>query len=211
MINNLPANTVERLSLYRRILLNFPIQEKPNIHSHQLAHLLKINPAHVRRDLMLIGFTGDIHKGYDIQSLIKSIGRAIDCIHIQKVAFVGIGDLGRAVADYFNHQDAKLKVVATFRINDEPTVQFQDVKCYNISRMKQIMRKEKIELCVLAVPASFAEDISKVVIDSGVKGILNFTSVHLKVPDTIYIEHYDMISKLEKLAYFTNKDNCPGK
>lgn len=211
MINNLPANTVERLSLYRRILLNFPIQEKPNIHSHQLAHLLKINPAHVRRDLMLIGFTGDIHKGYDIQSLIKSIGQAIDCIHIQKVAFVGIGDLGRAVADYFNHQDAKLKVVATFRINDEPTVQFQDVKCYNISRMKQIMRKEKIELCVLAVPASFAEDISKVVIDSGVKGILNFTSVHLKVPDTIYIEHYDMISKLEKLAYFTNKDNCPGK
>ena len=211
MINNLPANTVERLSLYRRILLNFPIQEKPNIHSHQLAHLLKINPAHVRRDLMLIGFTGDIHKGYDIQSLIKSIGRAIDCIHIQKVAFVGIGDLGRAVADYFNHQDAKLKVVATFRINDEPTVQFQDVKCYNISRMKQIMRKEKIELCVLAVPSSFAEDISKVVIDSGVKGILNFTSVHLKVPDTIYIEHYDMISKLEKLAYFTNKDNCPGK
>ncbi len=211
MINNLPANTVERLSLYRRILLNFPIQEKPNIHSHQLAHLLKINPAHVRRDLMLIGFTGDIHKGYDIQSLIKSIGQAIDCIHIQKVAFVGIGDLGRAVADYFNHQDAKLKVVATFRINDEPTVQFQDVKCYNISRMKQIMRKEKIELCVLAVPSSFAEDISKVVIDSGVKGILNFTSVHLKVPDTIYIEHYDMISKLEKLAYFTNKDNCPGK
>jgi len=211
MINNLPANTVERLSLYRRVLLNFPIQEKPNIHSHQLAHLLKINPAHVRRDLMLIGFTGDIHKGYNIQSLIISIGRAIDCVHVQKVAFVGIGDLGRAVADYFNHQDAKLKVAATFRINDEPTVQFQDVKCYNISRMKNIIRKEKIELCVLAVPASFAEDISKVVIDSGVKGILNFTSVHLKVPDSIYIEHYDMISKLEKLAYFTNKDNCPGK
>ena len=211
MINNLPANTVERLSLYRRVLLNYPIQEKPNIHSHQLAHLLKINPAHVRRDLMLIGFTGDIHKGYDIQSLIKSIGQAIDCVYVQKVAFVGIGDLGRAVADYFNHQDTKLNVAATFRINDEPTVQFQDVKCYNISRMKNVMRKEKIELCVLAVPASFAEDISKVVIDSGVKGILNFTSVHLKVPDSIYIEHYDMISKLEKLAYFTNKDSCPGK
>jgi redox-sensing transcriptional repressor len=211
MINNLPANTVERLSLYRRVLLNYPVQQKPNIHSHQLAHLLKINPAHVRRDLMLIGFTGDIHKGYDIHSLIKSIGEAIDCVHVQKVAFVGIGDLGRAVADYFNRQDAKLKVAATFRINDEPSVQFQDVKCYNISRMKQIMRKEKIELCVLAVPTSFAEDISKVVIDAGVKGILNFTSVHLKVPDSIYIEHYDMISKLEKLAYFTNKDSCPGK
>jgi len=211
MIKNLPANTVERLSLYRRVLLNFPVQEKPYIHSHQLAHLLKINPAHVRRDLMLIGFSGDIHKGYDIQSLIESIGRAIDCVHVQNVAFVGIGDLGRAVADYFNHQDTKLRVAATFRINEEPAVHFQDVKCYNISRMKSIMHKEHIELCVLAVPASFADDISKVVIDSGVKGILNFTSVHLKVPESIYIEHYDMISKLEKLAYFTNKDSCPGE
>ena len=211
MINNLPANTVERLSLYRRVLLNYPVDKKPNIHSHQLAHLLKINPAHVRRDLMLIGFTGDIHSGYDILSLIKSIGRAIDCVRVQKVAFVGIGDLGRAVADYFNHQDTKLKVAATFRMNEEPAVQFQDVKCYNISRMKNIMRKENIELCVLAVPTTYAEDISKVVIDSGVKGILNFTSVHLNVPDSIYIEHYDMISKLEKLAYFTNKDSCPGE
>ena len=211
MINNLPANTVERLSLYRRVLLNYPVDKKPNIHSHQLAHLLKINPAHVRRDLMLIGFTGDIHNGYDILSLIKSIGQAIDCVRVQKVAFVGIGDLGRAVADYFNHQDTKLKVAATFRMNEEPAVQFQDVKCYNISRMKNIMRKENIELFVLAVPTTYAEDISKVVIDSGVKGILNFSSVHLNVPDSIYIEHYDMISKLEKLAYFTNKDSCPGE
>ncbi len=211
MINNLPANTVERLSLYRRVLLNYPVDKKPNIHSHQLAHLLKINPAHVRRDLMLIGFTGDIHNGYDILSLIKSIGQAIDCVRVQKVAFVGIGDLGRAVADYFNHQDTKLKVAATFRMNEEPAVQFQDVKCYNISRMKNIMRKENIELCVLAVPTTYAEDISKVVIESGVKGILNFSSVHLNVPDSIYIEHYDMISKLEKLAYFTNKDSCPGE
>lgn len=209
MIKNLPGNTVERLSNYRRTLLNLKTEEKIYIHSHQLAYLLKINPAHVRRDLMLIGFSGDIHKGYDISKLIKSIGHAIDCIHVQKVAFVGVGDLGRVVADYFNHQDTMLQVAATFRIGKAPGMQFPDVKCYNISRMKEIMRQENIELCVLAVPSSFASDISKIIIDSGVKGILNFTSVHLKVPKEIYVEQYDMISKLEKLAYFTNKDFCP--
>ncbi len=211
MINNLPANTVERLSLFRRVLLNYPVDKKPFIYSHQLAHLLKINPAHVRRDLMLIGFSGDVHKGYEISKLIKEIGKAIDCTHILEVAFVGIGDLGRTVAEYFNHKDTKLKIAATFRLNKEPTSQFPDVKCYNISRMKEIIRKEKIELCVIAVPADFAKDISKAVIDSGVRGILNFTSVHLQVPDNIYIENYDMISKLEKLAYFTRKDNCPSE
>ncbi|VAW26721.1 hypothetical protein MNBD_BACTEROID07-1681, partial [hydrothermal vent metagenome] len=61
MINNLPANTVERLSNYRRTLHDLKMEKQTHIHSHQLAHLLKINPAHVRRDLMLIGFSGDIH------------------------------------------------------------------------------------------------------------------------------------------------------
>jgi redox-sensing transcriptional repressor len=75
--------------------------------------------------------------------------------------------------------------------------------------MKEIMHQESIELCVLAVPTSFVGDISKIIVDAGVKGILNFTSFHLKVPKEIYVENYDMISKLEKLAYFTNKDACP--
>lgn len=211
MINNLPASTVERLSNYRRTLHDLKMGNHTYIYSHQLAHLLKINPAHVRRDLMLIGFSGDIHKGYEISKLIESIGKAIDCVHVQKVAFVGVGDLGRAVADYFNHQGTKLQVAATFRIGKEPGMQFPDVRCYNISRMKEIMRQENIELCVLAMPNSFVTDISKTIVESGVKGILNFTSSHLKVPKEIYVEHYDMISKLEKLAYFTNKDICPGE
>ena len=205
MLANLPPNTVERLSLYRRRLLNFPFEEKPFIHSHQLAHLLKINPAHIRRDLMLMGFSGDVHKGYDIRKLIKKIGQTIDCVQVQKVAFVGIGDLGRTVAEYFNNAETRLKVAATFRLTEEPKVQFSDVQCYNISKMKSIIKKEGIELIVLAVPPSYAKEISKTIIAAGVKGILNFTSVHLEVPEHIYIEEYDMISKLEKLSYFTNK------
>jgi redox-sensing transcriptional repressor len=204
MITNLPPNTVERLSLYRRRLLNYP-EDKHFIHSHQLAHLLKINPAHVRRDLMLINFTGDVHKGYEISKLIKRIGKVIDNPKKRKVTFIGIGDLGRAVAEHFNSADTKLEIAATFRLNEEPKVQFPDVHCYNIAKMKEIIKKEKIELCVLAVPRPYANEISKTVIESGVKGILNFTSVHLDVPDSIYVEDYDMISKLEKLAYFTHE------
>ena len=75
---------------------------------------------------------------------------------------------------------------------------------------KQILKKEKIELCVLAVPFDVAHEVTKEIVDAGIKGILNFTSAHLKVPSNVYIERYDMISKLEKLAYFTNKDNCGG-
>lgn len=204
MIKNLPPNTVERLSNYRRKLLAYPFLEKPFIHSHRLAHLLKINPAHVRRDLMLIGFTGDVHKGYDIAKLIKEIGNAIDCKTKQKVAFIGIGDLGRAVAEAFNHEDSKLEIAATFRLSEEPKIQFPNVKCFNVSKMKKILRKEGVEIVVLALPNADVKEITKLVIEAGVKGILNFTTVHLDVPDNIYVESFDMMSKLEKLSYFTN-------
>jgi redox-sensing transcriptional repressor len=204
MIKNLPPNTVERLSNYRRKLLSFPYKEKPFIHSHRLAHLLKINPAHVRRDLMLIGFTGDVHKGYDIENLIIEIGKAIDCQHKRKVAFIGIGDLGRATAETFNHEDSKLEIAATFRLTEEPTQQFPNVQCYNISKMKQIIRQKDIDLAVLALPNTDVDEITKLVVDAGVKGILNFTSAYLKVPEDVYVENYDMMSKLEKLSYFTN-------
>ncbi len=205
MIENLPPNTVERLSNYRRKLLSYPFQEKPFIHSHRLAHLLKINPAHVRRDLMLIGFTGDVHKGYEIEKLIIEIGKAIDCQHKRKVAFIGIGDLGRAVAEAFNQGNSKLEVAATFRLTAEPEIQFQNVHCYNVSKMKQIIRQKKIDLAVIALPNADVDEITKLIVDAGVKGILNFTSAHLKVPETVFVENYDMMSKLEKLSYFTNE------
>ena len=208
MINNLPPNTVERLSLYRRVLLNYPKEKSPYIHSHRLAHLLKINPAHIRRDLMLIGFTGDIHKGYDINKLIEKIGEAIDCRYVQKVAFIGIGDMGRAVAEYFNNGNSKLKVTATFRIKDEPATQFMDVKCYNISKIEKVLKEEKTEIVVLAVPQSFAQEITNTLAKAGIKGILNFTSVYLKIPKTVHVENFDLIARMEKLAYFTNKDFC---
>jgi len=178
--------------------------EKPYIHSHRIAHLLKINPAHVRRDLMLIGFTGDVHKGYEIEKLIVEIGKAIDCQHKRKVAFIGIGDLGRAVAETFNQVNSKLEVAATFRLTEEPEIQFPNVHCYNVSKMKQIIRQKNIDLAVIALPNTDVNEITKHLVDAGVKGILNFTSIHLKVPDTVFVENYDMMSKLEKLSYFTN-------
>lgn len=204
MIADLPPNTVERLSLYRRKLQNYITPDRQYIHSHQLAHLLRINPAHIRRDLMLIKFNGDVHKGYEINKLINQIGKVIDGPVVRKIAFIGMGDLGRAVGEYFQDSDAKLQIAATFRLEDGPKVQFPRVNCYNISKMKEIIRKEGIELCVIAVPSIHAVEVAKVAVESGVVGILNFTSVNIDVPDNVYVEDYDMIAILEKMAYFSN-------
>ena len=96
----LPDKTVERLSQYRRNLLLCVLQGKTHIFSHEIANLLHITPVQVRRDIMLIGYSGTLRKGYDIQELIDLIGDIIDSEDGQKVAVVGAGNLGRAIISY---------------------------------------------------------------------------------------------------------------
>lgn len=204
MKRDLPPNTVERLSNYRRQLKLVLSKDKEYIHSHQLAHLLRINPAHIRRDLMLIGFAGDVHKGYNIKSLIAEIGKNIDCIRRQRVAFIGIGDLGRSLAQQFSGKDSKLEIVAAFRLGGNAKNELFGVKCYDLSKLKSILKQESIDIVVLALPNIDITDTVNSIVAAGVNGILNFTSAHLDVPDEVFVENYDMVGKLEKLSYFTS-------
>jgi redox-sensing transcriptional repressor len=201
MQHNLPEQTVERLSQYRRVLLNYQYLEHAFIFSHNLARVLKTKPATVRRDFMLIGVTGDVHKGYSISELINKIGDAIDDDQPEKMCFVGIGHLGKAVSEYFTSDDKKLKVAASFYF-DMTHPLLNDVPCYSITQLSEVIKQEKILICALAVPREFAKEISMILVNAGIIGILNFTSVQLQVPAYVYVENYDMIAKLEKIAYF---------
>jgi redox-sensing transcriptional repressor len=96
-MNLLPGKTVERLSEYRRTLLGCLNDNKNFIYSHDLAALLHITAVQVRRDLMLIGYSSVLRKGYDVRELIETISRIIDSDEGVNVAIVGIGNLGRAL------------------------------------------------------------------------------------------------------------------
>lgn len=205
MKQQLPENTVERLSHYRRVLLNYQFLDHAYIFSHNLARLSKTNPVTVRRDLMLINVSGDVHKGYVISDLIEQISEAIDSDQTEKVAFIGIGDLGKTVYDYFTQFNEKLVVAAAFKFGAIKCVTQDEVPLYNIADLMQVIKKEGITICVVAVPREFANDISQILVNSGVRGILNFSSVPLQLPAHIYVEQYDMITKLEKIAYFLNR------
>jgi len=201
----IPERTIERLSLYRRILLNYQYLDHAYIFSHNLARFLKTNAATVRRDLMLIGVEGDVHKGYVINELVEKISKAIDPDNIEKVAFVGIGELGRAVHEYFNQSNNRLQVAATFRFGNQLNSQVEDIPCYNMVNLPAVINRLGIKICVVAVTVDYVKEISAILAHSGVLGILNFSSALLQLPPHIYVENYDMITKLEKIAYFMNK------
>jgi len=208
----LPAKTIERLSQYRRTLLRSLEKGKLHIFSHELADLHNITAVQVRRDIMLIGYTGQLRKGYNIKKLIEAIGKIIDSKNGLNIAIIGIGNLGKALTNYFNDKRSNLKIIAAFDSNPNKIGKvISGVKCYHINDLTEIVKKENISVGIITTPADKAIDIAEKLTMAGIKGILNFTSMHLQVPPEVHVENYDMIAKLEKLAYFTNKDTCPAE
>ncbi|HAM10942.1 MAG: DNA-binding protein [Bacteroidetes bacterium GWF2_41_9] len=203
----LPGKTVERLSEYRRTLLDCLNEKRNFIFSHDLAARLHITAVQVRRDLMLIGYSSVLRKGYDVRELIDTIGNIIDSMESLNVAVVGIGNLGRAVAGYFRGKRSKLNLVASFD-NDPQKINkvISGVKCYPYSDCEKIIRELDIRIAILTVPPEFTKEIAAEVVRYGIRGILNFTTIPLNVPSGVYLEEYDMITSIEKVAYFVKEN-----
>lgn len=206
-MNALPGKTVERLSEYRRTLLTCLDEKRNFIFSHDLASRLHITAVQVRRDLMLIGYSSLHRKGYDVKELIDTISRIIDSEEGMNVAIIGIGNLGRALAGYFKGKRSKLNLVASFD-NDPQKINrvISGVKCYPYNDMERIIDELKIQITILTVPADFAREIAEEAVRFGIKGILNFTTIPLNVPSGVFLEEYDMITSIEKVAYFVKEN-----
>jgi redox-sensing transcriptional repressor len=199
----LPERTVERLSEYRRTLLDCLKSGKTHIYSHELANLHNITAVQVRRDLMLIGYSSMKKKGYDAQELIDVIGKLIDYKHGLNVAVIGMGNLGRAVTTYFIGKRPKLNIVATFDIDPNKTNRvISGVNCYHIKDLKELIKNNNITIAIITSPPETTATITETLVMAGIKGILNFTTTPINVPDSIFLEEFDMITSIEKVAYF---------
>lgn len=202
-MKSLPEKTIERLSEYRRTLFRCLEEGKTHIFSHELAGMQNITAVQVRRDIMFIGYSSQGRKGYNIKELINVIGDIIDPSDILNLAIVGYGNLGKAISSYLQSKRPKLRIVAAFDIDPRKFgMSASPVECFSIDRLREIIASRSISIALLTVPADAAQQMSKILVSSGIKGILNFTTVNISVPQEIYLEEYDMITSLEKVSYF---------
>jgi len=202
-MKGLPEKTIERLSEYRRTLHRCLDEGKTHIFSHELAGMHNITAVQVRRDIMFIGYASQGRKGYDIQALIGVIAGIMDPSDVLNLAVVGYGNLGKAISSYLVNERPKLRIVAAFDIDPKKIgASTSVVECYSVDRLREIIFSKNISLALLSVPADAAQQMAKALVSSGIKGILNFTTVNLSVPSEVYLEEFDMITSLEKVAYF---------
>ncbi len=204
----LPERTVERISAYRRTLLNCLSNGKTHIYSHEIAQLHNNTAVQVRRDIMFIGYSSMQRKGYDVSDLINVIGEILDSEDGINVAVIGIGNLGRAVTTYFMGKRSKLNIIAAFDVDPNKIDRvISGVKCYSLNSLHEVIKEHNISIGIITVPADKAREVAEDLYMAGIKGLLNFTTVPLNVSPEVYIDEYDMITSLEKVAYFVKKHN----
>jgi redox-sensing transcriptional repressor len=201
----IPVNTIGRLSLYRRLLLEQLETGARQVYSHQLARLAVSTPAQVRRDLMTIGFSGSPRKGYAIQEMADAI-RAVLARSVETaVALVGVGNLGRAILAYYANRQPVRFAAAFDRAPEKTGRILHGCRCYPVDQMAAVIAREGIHVGVIAVPAGEAQGVADQLILAGVKGILNFAPIRLHVPAGLYVEHVDLMMALDKVAYYAHQ------
>lgn len=204
--NTIPEKTVERLSEYRRTLYDCYNKGITHIYSHVLAGIHGITAVQVRRDLMLIGFSSDTKKGYDVKVLIGFISDILDSPAPQKVAVLGMGHVGHALTKYFNDKRSNLRFVAAFDSDPEKIGHDEaGIPCYHADQFEEMIQQMGIDIVILSVPTKVAPEYLLPIINSGIKGVFNFTSAPLNFPPGIIVENYDVTTVLEKLAYFVKE------
>ncbi len=213
MEHAIPEKTIERLSEYRRTLRSCLRQGITHIFSHVLAGIHGITAVQVRRDLMLIGFSSDTKKGYDVKVLIDFIGRILDSAEPMNIAVLGMGHLGQAITKYFNGKGLKLRITAAFDVDPAKVGHTIDgICCYHMDRFEEMAEELDISIVIVSSPTSVAPQLVLPIINAGIRGVLNFTSTPLNFPQGIVVENYDITTLLEKVAYFVkeSEDNVQG-
>jgi redox-sensing transcriptional repressor len=191
------------MSRYRRLLQSLHDSGVESIYSHQLARHAVVSAAQVRRDLMEIGYSGSPNKGYDVAACIESISTFLDGRVRQEVVLVGAGNLGRAVLSHFADESPSVAIVAAFdsdaRLDDTLV---HGVRCFAVGRMEELVRDLGVQIAVLTVPGSAAQEVADTLVRAGVKSIISFAPTPLALPNEIFVEYMDITAALESAAYF---------
>jgi redox-sensing transcriptional repressor len=201
--------TVGRLSLYRRLLDNLRESGTTSIYSHQLAHLAGVSATQVRRDFMVIGYSGSPNRGYQVDTCLAAMESLLDGSTRQDVALVGLGRLGRSLLAHFAGRRPLLRIAAGFDTN--PAVIGTTVEgcpVHSMNDLERVVAEKGMRIAILAVPPETAQTAAEALVRAGVRSLVDFTAIPLRVPDDVFVDHMDITSALESAAFFARPEQA---
>jgi redox-sensing transcriptional repressor len=199
----IPEATVARLPLYYRALLETAEREVATISSERLAELAGVNAAKVRKDLSYLGSYGTRGVGYDVDYLLHEISRELGLTRDWPVAIVGIGNLGRALANYRGFGARGFRVVALVDSNPDLVGNaVGELSVEDVDDLDRIVSEREIAIGILATPAAVAQEVADRLVAAGVTSILNFAPAVISVPDGVSLRKVDLAIELQILSFY---------
>lgn len=198
----IPEATVSRLSVYSRYLTEVEKQHIVSISSGEIAEGMGGTPAQVRKDLAYFGEFGTRGVGYNVKQLNQEIKNILGLSKKWNMILIGAGNLGSALSQYRGFRERGFEIVGVFD-NDLNKVglKLNGLPIYPISELETYVDGNDISIAIIAVPGDYAQDVADILVETSVKGILNFAPVVLTVPEEIEVRNVDLSVNLEVLSY----------
>jgi len=207
-LNDIPEGVIERLSTYLNCLIKFQQSNIETVSSERLGLSSGVNPAEVRRDFTYFGTFGKKGVGYDVNTLIQHIQRILGSDEPHKIALIGAGNLGSAIASYEGLLQHGFHVAAIFD-NDPGKIgkNIRHLEVFDVKDLPKIVKNANIEIGIIAVPSSAAQEAANILVSSGVSVILNYTPVFVSVPAGVQIHNTDPVQQLLHTLYYLSAND----
>lgn len=202
MTRRIPASTIRRLSHYLRSLEDLEREGGETVSSEELAERGQTTAAQVRKDLSHFGSFGKRGLGYKVEELRDYVRQILGVDRIWNVALIGAGRIGSALFEYPDFGSRGYKCVAIID-SDQAKIgtRWGELEVRSPDDLQPLIADLGIELIVLAVPAQAAQEVAEQAVEAGVRGILNFAPIRLKVPSEVHVEDVNLVMQLEAVSF----------
>ena len=202
MDKKVPEVVIKRLPRYYRYLGELQSQGIDRISSNTLSQIMGVTASQIRQDLNYFGGFGQRGYGYNVKSLIEEIGNILGLNDKDTMIIVGAGNLGRALANHTSFEKRGFKLVGIFD-NDERVIgsSIRGIEISPSEELSGFVRENNVDIAILAVPASAANDTAELLVRSGIRGIVNFSYSELDAADSIPVENVHLSDTLMTMAY----------
>jgi len=204
----IPDIVIRRLPIYVRTLRHIQTAGTQTVSSDELAERIGVTAAQIRRDLSYFGRFGKQGKGYEVSTLLQQIQHILNLDDHWDVALVGFGHLGRAIASYRGFEPSSFRISAIFDRDPERAQDPADggIEIRRSADIPQVIGEQGIQIGIVAVPANDAQEVTDLLIKGGVRAILNYAPVTLKVPEGVWVREIDPISAMQSMTYYLEQD-----
>ena len=198
----IPKATAKRIPLYFRYLKTLDQSGVKRIKSNEFSQMIQIPSATIRRDFSFLGSLGKQGYGYDVSALIKVFDQHLGGQFEEKLIIVGAGNLGRALMNYNRWNHVVGEIVCAFDIEPNKIGSMYEIPVYPISELKEHI-PEGCRIAILTVSKDVQETVN-LLVDAGIKGIVDFTHEHIQVPKGVKVKAVDVVSMIQELVFETN-------